>query len=253
MCARARCPHWPRAREPAAGRRALSTQRGARGDLAAAILMRAITESVFTLAWVNKDPELAGIVWMLDEIRARLNQHKEIARLERNARRRARRRGEIVPPLQPGQSNGLLTRASVRALKRKRDETRRRAQRLPRYRARLKRLKVDQLTRMPPFEARAEVGGAEMIYSLTYRFDSNSAAHPSPLALEQFLEPRNGDILIRATPRGQRPDPYAVGSALFLAVVELAGERVDHTALAAEIARISESFRHCRDRRRVLR
>jgi hypothetical protein len=41
-----------------------------------------------------------------------------------------------------------------------------------------------------------------MIYSLTYRFDSNSAAHPNPLALEQFLEPRNGDIVIRDTPRG---------------------------------------------------
>src|SRR5438034_6412392 len=47
----------------------------------AAILMRGITESVLTLAWLNKDPELGGIVWMLDEIRTRLNQHEEVARL----------------------------------------------------------------------------------------------------------------------------------------------------------------------------
>jgi hypothetical protein len=66
-------------------------------DLSAAILIRGITESVFTLAWVSRDPELAGIVWMLDEIRTRLSQHKEVARLEHNARRRARRRGEAVP------------------------------------------------------------------------------------------------------------------------------------------------------------
>lgn len=79
--------------------------------------------------------------------------------------------------------------------------------------------------------------------SLTYRFDSNSAAHPNPLALEQFLEPRNGDVLIRDTPRGPRPDPYTVGVALSLAVVELAGERVDHGTLAAEIARISRALR----------
>lgn len=71
---------------------------------------------MFTVAWVNKDPELAGIVWMLDEIRTRLNQHHEVARLERNARRRARRRGEVVAPLPAGQSHGLLTRASVRDL-----------------------------------------------------------------------------------------------------------------------------------------
>lgn len=95
---------------------------------------------------------------------------------------------------------------------------------------------------MPPFEKRADVGGAEMIYSLAYRFDSNSAAHPNPLALEQFLEPRNGEILIRATPRGPRPDPYAVGAALFLAVVDLAGERVDHAELAAELGRISREL-----------
>ncbi|MFL5961673.1 MAG: DUF5677 domain-containing protein [Gaiellaceae bacterium] len=137
-------------------------------DLSAAILMRGITESVFTLAWVNKDPELAGIVWILDEIRTRLNQHKEVARLERNTRRRSRRRGEAAPPVPVGQSHGLLTRASVRALKRALAGARARAQRLPRYRVRLKRLKVDQITRMPPFEARADVGGAEMIYSLTY-------------------------------------------------------------------------------------
>jgi Family of unknown function (DUF5677) len=208
-------------------------------DLAAAILMRSITESVFTLAWVNKDPELAGIVWMLDEIRTRLNQHKEVARLERNALRRARRRGEAVAALPAGQSHGLLTRTKVRELRRLRDETRARAQRLPRYRARLNKLKVDQLARMPSFEKRADVGDAEMIYSLTYRFDSNSAAHPNPLALEQFLEGRNADIVIRATPSGARPDPYVVGAVLLLALVELAGERVDHSAMASELARIS--------------
>ena len=134
----------------------------------------------------------------------------------------------------------MLTRASVRALRRVREQTRASAQRLPRYGARLKKLKVKQLTRMPTLEARAEVGGAEMIYSLTYRFDSNSAAHPNPLALEQFLEPRDGDILIRATPKGPRPDPYAVGAVLLIAVVDLAGELVDHAALEPGLVRIRE-------------
>jgi Family of unknown function (DUF5677) len=210
-----------------------------RGDaMAAAILMRGITESVFTLAWLNVDPELAGIVWMLDEIRTRLNQHEEVARLERNRRRRARRHGEAVIPLEPGQSHGTLSRAYVRELRHRRDRIRARARGLPRYHARLKRLKVRQLARMPSFDGRAEVGGADMIYSLTYRFDSNSAAHPNPLALEQFLDRHNGDVLIRATPKGPRPDPYFVGAVLLLAVVDLAGERVDHRALAPGLAEI---------------
>src|SRR5688572_16842220 len=47
---------------------------GDAGDAtSASILMRGITESVFTLAWLNKDSELGGIVWMLDEIRTRLS------------------------------------------------------------------------------------------------------------------------------------------------------------------------------------
>jgi hypothetical protein len=210
-----------------------------RGDaMAAAILMRGITESVFTLAWLNVDPELAGIVWMLDEIRTRLNQHEEVAQLERNRRRRARRHGEAVVPLEPGQSHGTLSRACVRELRRRRERIRARAHGLPRYHARLKRLKVEQLARMPSFERRAEVGGGDMIYSLTYRFDSNSAAHPNPLALEQFLDRHNGDIVIRATPKGPRPDPYVVGAALLLAVVDLAGERVDHSTLTSGLAQI---------------
>jgi len=88
---------------------------------------------------------------------------------------------------------------------------------------------------MPPLQDRAEVGGAAGIYSLTYRFDSNSAAHPNPLALEQFLEARDGDVLIHATPQGPRPDPYIVGAVLLIALVELAGERGDHSELAEAV------------------
>lgn len=84
---------------------------------------------------------------------------------------------------------------------------------------------------MPGFQERAAVGGGSDIYSLTYRFDSNSAAHPNPLAVEQFLEQRADGIEVLATPNGPRPDPYVVGAILLAALVELAGERVDHQEL----------------------
>lgn len=197
----------------------------------AAILIRGITESVFTLGWLNADPELAEMVWMLDEIRARLSQHEEVANAQRRERRRSRRRGEQVTALAPGESLGLLTRANVRELRQTRERVRSRAQQLPHYSARLEKLKVQQVTRMPSFAERAEVAGLRDIYSLTYRFDSNSAAHPNPLALEQFLEAREDGIVIHASPRGPRPDPYVVGGVLLLALVDLAGERVDQQEL----------------------
>src|SRR5207247_2041155 len=93
-------------------------------------------------------------------------------------------------------------------------------------------------TRMPPFQDRAAVGDAGDIYSLTYRFDSNSAAHPSPLALEQFLERRTDGIEVLATPKGPRPDPYVVGAILLAALVDLAGERLDQRELAPELTEI---------------
>lgn len=59
----------------------------------------------------------------------------------------------------------------------------------------------------------------------------------NPLALEQFLEAHNGNVLIRATPKGPRPDPYVVGGVLLIALIELAGQRVDHSALAPGLGR----------------
>jgi len=63
--------------------------------------------------------------------------------------------------------------------------------------------------------------------------------HPSPDGRTFKTRVHRRLRVVGISPTGPRPDPYAVGSALFLAVVELAGERVDHTALTAEIARIS--------------
>ena len=59
----------------------------------------------------------------------------------------------------------------------------------------------------------------------------------NPLALEQFLEAHNGNVLIRATPKEPRPDPYVVGGVLLIALIELAGQRVDHSALAPGLGR----------------
>jgi hypothetical protein len=210
------------------------------GDaMSAAILLRGITESAFTLAWLNEDPELSEIVWMLDEIRSRLSQHAEVAAAERRQRGRARRRGEQVRALAAGESLGLLPRAEVRRLRKLRDQQWARARRLPRYPQRLEKLRVERVTKLPSFRTRAAVGGAGDLYSLTYRFDSNSAAHPNPLALEQFLEQGPDEIEVLSTPAGPRPDPYAVGAILLAALLDLAGKRVDHSELDTELAKIT--------------
>jgi Family of unknown function (DUF5677) len=203
-----------------------------RGDaLAAAILTRALTESVLLLAWLNKDPEVGELVWMLDDIRTGLSHHKEVAEEERRQRSRQRRAGEPVEPVPQGRSLGLLGRADVRQRRKIKAETTARLERLPDHATRLSRMRVTRVDRIPSFAERAQVVDAPWIYSLAYRFDSNAAAHPTPLALSRFLEQRPEGIEIRSAAGGAFSDPYLVSARLFGAVLDLASERVDQGVL----------------------
>lgn len=213
------------------------------GDsLVTAILIRTLVETVVTIAWINKDPELASSVWLVDDIRTRLSQHGEIAAIERRARRRSRRRGDPVPPLADGRSLGTLTRPNVRAWRRLERDTIAMLKE-PRYTDRLTKLNVRRVNKMPTLRERADITGLEMIYELNYRFDSNSAAHPSPLAAEQFLEQlSDGTVVITAEPTAPRPDPYASGAVLFVMLLNLTGEYVDHSAIEAGIERVQRKL-----------
>jgi hypothetical protein len=79
------------------------------------------------------------------------------------------------------------------------------------------------------FAKRAKVAGMPWAYSLAYRFDSNAAAHPTPLAVGRFLEEQSGGIEIRSSAGGSFPDPYYVAARLLAALLELVGERVDQS------------------------
>jgi hypothetical protein len=92
-------------------------------------------------------------------------------------------------------------------------------------------MKVSQISHMPSFAKRAKVAGMPWVYSFAYRFDSNAAAHPSPLALGRFLDERPEGIEVRSSPGGAFPDPYYVPARLFAALLQLAGERVDQSEL----------------------
>lgn len=218
------------------------------GDAAAAALpVRAITESVLTLGWFDRDPELAETVWMLDELRTRLSHHEEVAKEERRQRARARHAAEPVEALAPGQSLGLLPRAKVREYRRLQAEQRARVQALPRLARRKKRLCVERIAKMPGFRERAKVAGMPWVYSFAYRFDSNAAAHPTPLTLEQFLEVTPEGIRILPTASGARADPYYVVATLMSALLELAGRRVDQTELEPGLAEVRAEIERLRD------
>jgi hypothetical protein len=217
------------------------------GDAAAAALpIRAITESVLTLGWFNLDPELAEAVWVLDELRSRLSHHKEVADEERRQRAGARRRGESVDALAPGESLGLLSRGSVRRFRELQRHHRQRAQALPRFAQRKGRLGVDSISRVPSFAVRARVAKMPWVYSLAYRFESNAAAHPTPLTIGQFLEERPDGVAVLSSASGQRSDPYYVAAQLTWALLQLASEQVDHTAIEPGLTEVQEELERLR-------
>jgi hypothetical protein len=102
---------------------------------------------------------------------------------------------------------------------------------LPRRASRLRWMQVSRVSEVPSFAKRAKVAGMPWVYSLAYRFDSNAAAHPTPLAVGRFLEERGEGVEIRSSAGGSFPDPYYVPARLFAALLELAGERVDQSEL----------------------
>ena len=209
------------------------------GDvLGSALASRAINESVLTLGWLSTDPEMAELVWMLDEIRSRLSHHRDAQAEERRQRRRAKRKGKKVPPVLPGKSLGILDRKMVRYLKKTEAETKARTEKMKKRARRLKRLKVKRINRMPGFGDRAAVAGLSWAYHYAYRYDSNAVAHPSPLAVERFLDVRHDGIHVLGEPRGSVPDPYVVSARLFAALLELAGHHVDISELEPGLTEI---------------
>ena len=214
--------------------------------MASAVITRAVVECVLMLAWLHLDSELAGDVWMLDEIRTRLSHHDEVMQLGRRQRARARQHGELVRALAPGESLGLLARANVRDLRRTQERLLAEIQTLPRLAARKRRLKLSSFKRVPSWKDVAHASGQEMLYTIAYRFDSNSATHATALAVEQFIESRGELIVVHAEPQGPRPDAYVVLAVMLVLLLEYAGRFADQSALDPELRVLRERMERLR-------
>jgi hypothetical protein len=168
---------------------------------AAAMFLRSITESVLTLHWLKIDLTLGHLVWLLDGVRSTLIQHDEVRRNEKSHRRRQRRKGVHVTgsPLPPG----LLERGNLLFYKQQQTMLSAQIKSLPGFQRRAKRLQVSNNLRLPSLQKRAQAARVEHVYSLGYRFDSQSAAHPARLAIELYLEQSVEGVRLRATPRGE--------------------------------------------------
>jgi Family of unknown function (DUF5677) len=159
------------------------------GDrLEAMILVRTLLEYRVTLRWLILNPELHLLQWERDDLKSRLRIDTEVRALG---------------------LEGISDAARAR------------------YEATLARVEADlgdRPRRFPSFRERTQAIGAEFVYSLIYRFDSQRAAHPSLLALEQLLEhrPEQGGTAVLSEPTSHGDvDPYAVTATSLLDMLEI--------------------------------
>jgi hypothetical protein len=77
------------------------------------------------------------------------------------------------------------------------------------------------------------VVGLGFSYSLAYRFDSLSAAHPSAMAVEQLFAPHPQGVRVLADPPPERgyADPYGVGAFILRDALRHAAEQIPELVL----------------------
>jgi hypothetical protein len=123
---------------------------------------------LFTLRWLQVDPDLHYVLWAAADLKARLT-------IDREVREQAEEEhAEAVDLMEPN-----VREQYVQALKKMEAQIDEARQRL-----------AGRRLRLPSFEQRAREAGLPFAYSLAYRYDSITGAHPTPHAIEQLLRRR---------------------------------------------------------------
>jgi hypothetical protein len=175
--------------------------------LEAEAIDRMMFEFSVRLKWLLLDVELHRLLWLRDEIRRRFT-------IDRETREWAEANDREIEILRP----------EVReALERARD----------RIDARLDEIVAERgLGRQPTYpglEAQATATGNRIDYALGYRLNSQGAAHPNVMALENLLTqlPDNGGIRVLAQPASDnRLNVYGTGAVYLFDALEVAGDLI---------------------------
>jgi hypothetical protein len=163
--------------------------------LESSIMLRAMLEFLIRQKWLELNPRLHYALWAADDLKARL-------RIDREVR-------EDDPELH--EEAFLVMAPEMRQLYE--NQLARMQEQLAALHAELD---LDRPPSYPNLREQAIAVGLGLSYSLAYRFDSQSAAHPSTMAIEQLFQDRPdlGGVRLLPEPPAERAyaDPYGVGA-----------------------------------------
>jgi Family of unknown function (DUF5677) len=179
--------------------------------LEASILNRAMMEYLFTLRWLQVDPELHYVLWATADLKARLT-------IDREVREQAEEQhAEAVELMEPNVRDQY--EQALRKMQAQIDEARERL--------------AGRTLRLPSFEQRAREAELPFAYSLAYRYDSITGAHPTPHAIEQLMvqHPRGIAILPEPPPERGYADAYGVAAHVLLDALNSAADKIPELRL----------------------
>jgi hypothetical protein len=193
--------------------------------LEASILLRAMLEFLIRQLWLQANPAVNYRLWAIDDLVARLRIDREIRELAPEAH------GDALQVMRPE------TRLEYeRALQRMQEE----------LEGLREQAGFELAPRYPNLREQAEAVGLGFSYSLAYRFDSLSAAHPSAMAVEQLFEPHPEGVRVLPEPPPERgyAEPYGVGALILRDALAHAAEQIPELRVdgldevAAELERV---------------
>lgn len=179
--------------------------------LEASILNRAMMEYLFTLRWLQVDPELHYVLWAAADLKARLTIEREVRQQAEDEHAEA---VELMEPDVREQYELALDKMQAQI-----EEAKERLAGRP--------------LRLPSFEQRAREAELPFAYSLAYRYDSITGAHPTPHAIEQLMvqHPRGIAILPEPPPERGYADAYGVAAHVLLDALNSAADRIPELRL----------------------
>lgn len=162
--------------------------------LEAAIMLRSMFEFLVRQQWLTLNPELHHFLWVIEDLEARLRVDREVREQDPAAAHE-----EAIEVMEPEMRQLYV------------DE-------LERMRAELARLQehlgLEERPSYPSLRKQAIAVDLGLSYSLAYRFDSQTAAHPTAMGIEQLMQDRPdlGGVQLLADPPPGRgyADPYSV-------------------------------------------
>lgn len=157
--------------------------------LEAMALVRTMIEFLIRQRWLELDSELNYTLWALEDVRRKLTLERELQAV-------------AIQVMEPEMKGALQDQEAHFVSQLDEIKTARGLQKRP---------------SMPSLQDQSKALGHKLVYSMSYRFDSQVAVHPSPWALEQLFEEHPRGVKILAEPPEDRSpvDPYSV-SALVL-------------------------------------